>query len=170
MTKLVSLAGNSKAQRIAEINPSKLDDVTAGIVAMKLLADWNNPNLAGWWTDLKRKTSNVFDQTKNLVGDTINYMGDKAGSAVRLVTDEQVIQGITTAAAAYATNGASLSAQGLANNVLSNPPAGMSQAEYQVVLADAGQAYKKSWSKQDVYPWVIGAGGLTLLYVLLKGK
>lgn len=60
---------------------------------------------------------NLASDVKDTVGDVANWVGDKMGDAVRLVTDKEVIDGATRIATAVATKGASTTLDGIFSSI-----------------------------------------------------
>ena len=173
MTKLVTLSGANQVIQpaILKANPNQFGDLEAGLLFFKAVADlypgitwnelWSLPNtkkLAGWWTDLKKATSDVYDGVKQIVGDVKDGLGDTGGSTIRLLADEKVQNTITRAGAAYASGGTSEMA-----GFLSQIGQGT-----QNLFSKAGEAYKGT----GLPPWTMYAGGglllVGLLYLLVK--
>jgi len=63
--------------------------------------------MSGWLTDMTRAVGNLKDGIGDVLKDTTSLVGGSAGSAVRLITDENVIDGASRLGTAYATNGGS---------------------------------------------------------------
>lgn len=166
MTKLVTLAGKPQARQIENINPNDLDDETAGILFIRLMDEYNNQVLSGWLTDLTRKT-------KNVIGDSLNYIGKKTGEAVRLVTDPQVVEGVSRGVAAVATRGGSEVARQSSGTFLDTIKSfipGGSAPQTSQNLAAVGQGYKQAWNQHNITPWVIGGVAVLSAYFLLRKK
>jgi len=165
MTHLVSLAGNS-TKSIYDINPNELNNYSAGVLFMKILAAEQNGKMSGWLTDLGRKV-------KNITKDTINFVADKGGDALRLVTDPDVIGGVSRAGAAIATGGASEAGMSLTEKLKSYLPGGaapadISGADFNLALANIGESFKQAYSKNNYTPYIVGGSVLVGTFVLFK--
>jgi len=165
-TKLVNLSGQPKKAinpELAKINIKELDDVGAGLVFLRIVAQmypgitWgqlmamkNNKNTMGrsLWDKFKNFTGDLYDGGAQLIGDVVGGTGDILGSAVRLVTDEEVANGLSRAGAAYATGGSS---EGL-----------------MAILGSFGNSAKAQASKNPMlFYGAIGLGGL-IIFMLVK--
>lgn len=81
-------------------NTGKMSGPNCQGCSMSGSCDWNP---LSWGSCAQNLTSDVIDST----GDALNWIGDKSGDAIRLLTDEEVIDGAGQIAAAYATYGGS---------------------------------------------------------------
>lgn len=178
---IFSLSGNAN-HGILDIDPRELSNVDAGIWTLALLAE-KHPGIT--WRQLasmNSKMSGIGDWfkrgvrwTKDAVGDTANFISDKSGSAIRLLTDEQVQAGLSRYGQAYATGGTSEGVRGL----LDNFGGGGSDVQNQVMsfLSNLGGGTKRQINTAEAGGFggidpkllMMGAGGLILL-VLLTGR
>lgn len=69
--------------------------------------DGGPERLSGWFTDLKKAVGSVKDGIGDVLKSTWETVGGSAGDAVRLVTDDKVIDGASRLGTAYATGGGS---------------------------------------------------------------
>lgn len=169
MVRLLTLSGS----KMDAINPFDLDDQSAGIYALHVLTTiypgitWGEimkraaggPVLGGWLTDLKKA-----------VGGTISDIGDKlgewGGSAVRLITDEKVADGLTRYGTAYATSGGSEALKSLLG-----PSLGPKVSDFLTAL---GSGFKGNLASSQLIPgiqnkWLmIGGAGLIGVVLLVK--
>jgi len=78
-----------------------------------------NGNYMGrsFWDKVGGALGDVKDSVSDVVSKTVSTVGEVAGSAVRLVTDEKVIDGASRIGAAYATGGQSEGAKGILDKV-----------------------------------------------------
>jgi len=128
-----------------------------GITWREFFEMGDNQKLSGWWTDLKKGTSSVYEGTKQMIGDTVKGLGDVGGSTVRLLSDEQVSSTVSRAGAAYATGGSS---EGLAA-IFAALGSGGKQ-----LIESAGGAYKSTGLPAWSMYVALGGGVLALIYFL----
>jgi len=122
---LFSMAGKPEEKKSAleKVDPRQLSDIDAGIWFLSLVAKENpgitfgelfeQAKLSGWWTDLKKSTKAVTRSVGNTFSDVSGWVGRNTGDAIRLLTDEQVVNGVMQYGAAYASGGASMGLQGM---------------------------------------------------------
>jgi hypothetical protein len=136
--------------------------------------------MAGWWTDIKKSAGDIKDGIGDVLKDTWDTIGGGAGDAVRLVTDEKVIDGASRLGTAYATNGGSEGVRSVLDG-LTGGGGGDASAVDKVMafIASLGSSFK---SKADgaglnqagmfsgaALPWLVG-GGLVLFLVTGRRK
>lgn len=163
-TKLVNLSGHGKPAinpELVKINIRELDDVGAGLVFLRIVAEmypgitWGqlmamgeNQKLSGWWTDLKSGIGDIYSGGKEVIGDVVKGTGDVLGSGIRLLTDEEVTAGLARGGAAYASGGSS---EGL-----------------MAILGSFGSSAKQQAAKNPMlFYGAIGLGGL-IIFMLVK--
>ena len=146
-----------------------LDKVYPGIRFRDLPGLVERPeSMAGWWTDLKKATSSVKDGIGDVLKSTYTTVAGGVGDAVRLVTDEKVIDGASRLGTAYATGGGSeglraISSQG---GPLDSLISFVSNLGQQAKTANV-QTASVGGVNASILPWAIGGG---LLLVLLAGR
>ena len=142
LPKLYTLQGNPN------LDPSRMNSVEAGLHFLRTIAEihpgitWGElavltmrPELMrGWWTSLKRSVGDIKDGIGDVLKDTGSFIGSSVGSAVRLVTDEKVMTGVSRGAAAYASGGSTEAAADIFGK--GNASEGLD------VLATLGDAWK----------------------------
>jgi len=170
---LVTMRGPSGVQA------SGYDDFSLAMLALIELAK-RNPGMT--WGDLLamgatgRMSGSIWDKIGNVVKAPIEFVGDKisdavgviggaTGSAVRLATDEKVLDGASRLATAYATGGTSEAAGGVGQKIadfFSNMGAAVRTETTGINAASAG-------SIGGVPVWAVVAGGGVVLLTLLSG-
>ncbi len=176
---LVTLSGAQPAikSQVININPRELSNFDAGLVFWSLVAElwpgitWGEvaqiaqeqkmkkQKMSGWWTSAKNAVGDIYDGTKTIIGDIFEGGGDVAGSAVRLITDEEVISGVSRGATAYATGGSS---EGLMGILSSLGQAGVN------MFTGAGEQYKKTGLPEWTLYAGLGVGTLAIIYATMK--
>lgn len=149
-----------------------LDKVYPGIRWRDLpaLAEGRGPEaMAGWWTDLKKATSSVKDGIGDVLKSTYTTVGGAVGDAVRLVTDEKVIDGASRLGTAYATGGGSEGLRSIANQggPLDSLLEFVSGLGERAKVANVQTAGMGPGVNASMLPWLLGGG---LLLVLLVGR
>jgi len=178
---LFSMSGNGGNMNddILNINPTELSNIDAGIQVLYAI-EKEYPGIT--WGELismsrKSKLGNIFGDFGNWVADKAGAVGDKlgdwGGSAVRLVTDKEVKDGITSYAASYATGGGSSALEGLFGE-----DSGISLSQIKQLVSGLGQSSKQEvqaagfggmdFGNIDPKLLMIGGGALILLVLLLK--
>lgn len=169
---LLKLMGND-GEGLATINPWKLKDQEAGVQFLYQLAKqypgitWGDlfraaqtgadkPTVTMGWNPLK----NLGRKMKNLTVDVINFTGDKAGDAIRLLTDKEVVSGLSQYGAAYATGGASMGAQGMFEGLFKPETA-------QKLLGAFGQQQKVNYASSGGVAG--GFGNIPPMYLAIAG-
>lgn len=112
---LFSMAGTSD---LLKLDPRELSDQDAGVWALYFI-DRMYPGIT--WGDIlsaKQKLGKKWwERAGSMIGNGLSDIGDKigdwGGSAIRLVTDQTVRDGLKDYAAAYVTGGTSAGIQGL---------------------------------------------------------
>lgn len=181
---LVTMAGPRDLPDI-----SRMSNFEAGIATLVLLdkvypgvrwrdipaiAEGYRPeSLSGWWTDLKKATGDVKDGIGDVLKSAVDVGGDVVGSAVRLVTDEKVIDGASRIGTAYATNGGSEGVRQLFGgsggqgsgpvDALLSFISGLGERAKSANIQAAGVG----GMSPAILPWALGGG---LLLVLLMGR
>lgn len=161
-----------------------LNRMSPGLTFGQLAAAMDAPagRLAGWWTDLKKSVGDVKDGVGDVLKDTWDGIGETAGSAVRLVTDEKVLDGASRIGAAYATWGGSEGARDFMKSIGGGGGGGESGGAVDSLMnfiSSLGSSFKSSASAQTMntagmfgggaLPWIIG-GGLVLFLVTGRRK
>lgn len=118
--------GSSMA-RISSVDPRRLTNREAGIHALVVLGSVypgikfrDIPNIvrsrggnvmgkkcSGWWDCTTSFVGSVKEDIGGTFADVLRFAGDKAGSAIRLFTDKDVVAGASDLGALYATGGGS---------------------------------------------------------------
>lgn len=112
MVELVELHGAKAGGTSSIYDPRGLSDQDAGVLFLMWLND-QFIELSGrlgkcdWW-NLKCHTEEAIDWVGEKGKAVLDYTGDKVGSAVRLLTDEEVRAGIKDYGTAYMTGGGSV--------------------------------------------------------------
>lgn len=70
-----------------------------------------------FWDKVGGALGDVKDSVSDVVSKTVGTVGEVAGSAIRLVTDEKVIDGASRLGTAYATGGQSEAAKGILGQI-----------------------------------------------------
>ncbi len=158
-------AGIAFLTLIAKMNP--------GITFGQLAEVMDSPErMAGWWTDLKKSVGDVKDGIGDVLKDTASAIGGGAGDAVRLVTDESVLNGASRAATAYATGGGS---EGV-RSALGGAGGGSGPVDQFInFVSSLGSSFKSVAPNQagiaglpaNVWPWAI-AGGAVLVVLFAR--
>src|SRR5690606_17306542 len=163
-----------------EIEISSLSNFEAGIAALSLVGRAipgitfgdlvrmsQEGRMSGLWDVIKSAGSVVGDVVSNVVDKT----GEKIGEAVRLFTDEKVIDGAARLGTAYATSGGSEGVRNLlgggenANQVV-DFVSQIGEFFKGVTGSQSGQYSAASTGTANVTPWLLG-GGLALVVLLL---
>lgn len=165
-----------------EIDIASLSNFEAGIAALSLvgralpgltfgdLARMNDGRMSGsLWDGLKSVGSAIGDTVSNIV----DKAGSVMGSAVRLVTDEKVIDGASRLGQAYATSGGSEGVRsmfggGAEGNQVVDFVSQIGEF-FKGVTGSSGQTQVASAGAANVTPWLLG-GGLALVLVLLVAR
>lgn len=176
---LISLTGNNgQGDALLKVDPRELSDRDAGVWALYSIVKFNpgitwgdllrkNVNLSGWnpFKNLGRKIQNVGNDFSSWVGNTVSDAGDKlgewSGDTIRLLTDKEVVDGLSQYGAAYATGGASMAVDGFSlDGFLSSLGA---STKKRVNTASIG-------GFENVDPKILAmvAGGVILLVIALK--
>jgi len=128
--KLITLNGEDEGRAMRDI--TKLGDIEAGLLFWKDIAD-KNPgitwgealfgehqglgfSLSKTFSKIGKGLKNTVKVTGNVIKDAGNTIGNWSGSAIRLATDEQVVDTISRAGTAYATGGQSEALRSLTNS------------------------------------------------------
>lgn len=165
-----------------EIDIASLSNFEAGIAALSLIGraipgitfgDLVRMNQDGRMGDLWTFTKRVGSAIGDTVSNVVDKVGSVAGSAVRLITDEKVIDGASRIGQAYATSGGSEGVRSMfgggaeGNQVVDF----ISQIGefFKGVSGPGGQTQVASAGTANVTPWLLG-GGLALVLVLLVAR
>lgn len=174
---LVTMAGPNSLPDI-----SRMSNFEAGIATLVLLAKaypgirfGDIPSLmapermSGWWTDLKHAAGDIKDGVGDVLKDTFSNSANAAGDAVRLVTDEKVIDGVSRIGTAYATDGGSEGVRSLLGGGGSGSPVdalmdfisnlGSSAKSANVQAASVGNMNVPG----GLLPWLLGGGAVLVL-------
>lgn len=181
---LLKLMGADQSDPLLTANPLELSNEDAGIQLLYQISQkwpgvtWgdlmeisrgNDPDVLGKW---KNPFKNIGRKLQNLTVQTFDYIGDKSGDAIRLLTDKEVRDGIASYGAAYATGGQSLALEGLFSGALS-PQEGKKALdrmgrEQKINFAQTGGVH--DFSKMDlsnINPlYLAAAGGGVLLLII----
>lgn len=171
------------------INPLELDDVDAGIWTLFMIVkkypnlkwgDLINGNLSGWWTDLKKGAGDLGNWVADKSGSVGDKLGEWTGDAIRLISDEEVRDGVKEYSAAYMTGGKSAGIQGMLESFSKGNVPQVSQGEQNTLAAQFEELLKSigSGTKQDIQKagmgdmsfnpmWLIGGLGFGLVLVVL---
>jgi hypothetical protein len=116
---------------------------------------------------------NFASDTKDTIGEAVNWLGDSSGDAIRLITDEEVLDGASRIASAYLTYGGSeqieaLLGEGDAAALAKNLLTGIGSKSKDKIdkAALGGNLIPGIENKYLVYGG-IGVGALVLLIVLI---
>jgi len=177
MNEITTLQGPAKSV----LDPRGLSDTEAGILFLGIAGKvfpgltWrgmftDKNGMAGmfdWvsdsWDKMVEVAGEIKDGTGDVLADTFDYLGDKAGDTIRLLTDEEILDAASRAAQAYASGGASEALRALT-------------PEQQQVIQAAGVSYKNQWGAAgDLFKnpvvWVVGGVALlSLTAFLFKGR
>lgn len=165
-----------------------LDDLNAGIVflahvaklypgitwgqlpALAAQAASGRESMSGWFTDLGHAVGSVTRSAGSVIKDAIGVTGDVAGSAIRLVTDQKVLSGVTQIAGAVATDGGSVAAQGISGDLMDFVKnLGGSFKSMISSGGDApGQNQASMFGSAKMLPWVLAGGAV--LFVLFARR
>lgn len=159
-----------------------MDSFSPGITFGELAAAIDGEDsgrMAGFWSSIKKAATSVKNGIGGVLRDTGNYIGDKAGSAVRLVTDEKVIDGAGRIGSAYATGGGSEGVRGLLESLGGGKGEGSNTEKILGFISSLGSAFKGQ-AEGDVQtagfaipktalPWMVAGGGALLLIGLTRG-
>jgi len=177
--KLITMAGPS------DVTLSSLSNFEAGLATLGLIArvypgitfgklasiaDGQSEVMAGWLTDIGKVVGNVKDGIGDVLKDTASAIGGGVGGAVRLVTDEKVIDGASRLGTAYATSGGSEGAKGFLDTLGSG---GQSVIDF---ISSLGATAKNTEAAADgglpggALPWVLGLGAGALVLVMVARK
>ena len=112
--------------------------------------------------------SDTFSFTTRNAGDFINWAGDKAGDAIRLLTDKEVMEGLRAYGSAYATGGSSEGIMGMLQGL---PPQG--QDFFNKLIGGMGRNTKTQVAGfgglGQIPPiYLLAGAGLILLVLILK--
>lgn len=150
-----------------------INRMSPGITFGQLAALIDTPErMGGWWTDLKRSVGDVKDGIGDVLKDTASAIGGGAGDAVRLVTDEKVLDAASRAATAYATGGGS---EGVRNALGGTSGGGGMVDQFIGFISSLGSSFKGVASNQasvggvssNVLPWAL-AGGAVLVVLFAR--
>lgn len=188
--KLIELSGRAGDIGLQNIDVENLDPMDRGIVLLGLIAKifpgitWeqlpqlqNDSRMMGLGDWLGRQGRRL----QNGLKDGLDVLGEIGGSTLRLLTDKEVMSGLQSYGAGYATGGQSLALEGMADKIFG----GMgdfvpqdTQEQVKKLLAAFGGAgtgggagspggSSKQIPKEYVY---LGIGGLVLVTVLMLRK
>jgi hypothetical protein len=168
--KLITMEGlnqSNKPLSVLDLDPTKMNDFEAGLHMLKVVSelypgitkyDLIQPEIMGnVWTFAKRAIGDVKDGIGDVISDSMGLFGRHSGDMIRLATDEQVIDGVSRAASAYATGGQSEALSSFFQNVGIRPKAGEDP------ISLAGAQWKSSLSN----PMIIG--GIVAALILIVG-
>ena len=164
---LITMAGPGS------IDVRKLSNMEAGLAFLGLVNQlypgltWGELHAMGlgqevmgrsFWDKVGGALSDVKSTVSDVVSKTVSTAGDVAGSAIRLVTDEKVIDGASRIGAAYATGGQSEAAGGVLGKIgdfVSN----LGSQVKETASASAAGAPSVGGIKLPggVLPWALGA-------------
>ncbi len=126
---LITMAGPSSGP----INVRNVSNLEAGLAFLGLVnklypgITWGELHAMGmgretmgrsFWDKVGGALGDVKDTVSDVVSKTVKVAGDSAGAAVRLVTDEKVIDGASRIGAAYASGGQSEAAKSVGEKLL----------------------------------------------------
>ena len=147
-----------------------VDRLSPGITFGELVRSMEvSEYMAGWWTDLKKATSSVKDGIGDVLKSTMETVGSAAGSSVRLVTDEKVIDGASRLGTAWATGGGSEGVRSvLGGGNMADQLIGFISSlgdSFKAKSAPIEQASMGGGMNAAMLPWLIGGGALLVLLV-----
>jgi len=131
MTNLVEMSGIDNLERLLSMPVEEFGDIEAGIWFLKVVGEMYPDmtmkelfrgqvpppiRMAGWLTDFKKSIGKITGGIGDVIGGVGDKVGEWIGGAVRLVTDEQVIDAGGRAMGAYTTGGMSESFGGFGTN------------------------------------------------------
>jgi len=177
--KLITLNGEKEEGIMRDI--TKLGDIEAGLLFWKDVAD-KNPgitwgealfgeyeglgfSLSKTFSKLGKGLKNTVNATGKVIKNAGNTVGSWTGSAIRLATDEQVIDTVSRAGAAYATGGQSEAARSLLSSFgSSNNP-----------VSAGGQTIKTELAAMPSFGgidarWLMGGAAALIVVVLLTQR
>lgn len=165
MTQLITMAGKPNGA-LLNIDVAKLNDFEAGLVFLsqvgklfpgQKLSDFSGKKMSGNWL------GNFGNWVADKAGSVGDKLGDWGGSAIRLVTDQEVQQGATNAALAYQTGGKSEALK----SILGSFGGGTTQnANSQI--SRAGADYKRMLGGFTSQQLILAGAGVLVLIVALK--
>lgn len=152
--------------------------ITFGQLAAAIDGD-DSERMAGW-SEIKGAATSVKNGIGNVLKDTVNYIGGKAGDAVRLITDEEVIDGASRIGSAYATNGGSEGVRGLLESLGGGKGEGSNTEKILEMFSALGAAFKGNAPDDGIQtagfaipktalPWMVAGGGALILIGLSRG-
>lgn len=185
--KLIQLSGKAN-QQLFDIDVDQLDPVDKGIVVLSSLArlypgltwgqlaelvQYPDPRMLGIGDWLGRQWNRVTTGAK----DGLDYLGDKFGETVRLLSDKEVMDAVKSYGSAYATSGSSLAAEGFLDKLFGGqdmqegqapilPDGKEAQKLVETLLASFGGEPPKDDTEQEI-PRELLWGGLALTGVVL---
>lgn len=176
MIRLITLAGSEAIEAIPlkDLTPIDAAILTLATIAKEApgitwgeLADRPGQTMGKKWYE--KFASWVGTGTSDLVG----KIGEIGGSTIRLLTNKQVMDGVKSYAAAYATGGQSMSAEGLFQSLFGQSGSADQIAQLKTALASFGSQAQSgggldSIPKNYLLIGGIGLGALLLVMVLKK--
>lgn len=178
---------------------SELNDFEAGIAFLALVGQtypgakfsdlpmiaMQGERMEGWLTDIRKGVTKAVTSVKDGIGDTLkstfNIAGDAAGSTVRLLTDEEVLDGASRIGAAYATYGGSEGVnQMFSGGGGSGGESGNMGSQVMDFISKLGGVFKGGGGPMQTasmgagglpggaMPWLIG-GGVVLALLVTRG-
>ncbi len=173
---------------VGKIDIRKLSNMEAGLAFLGLVnrvypgITWGelhqmgsgHPDFMGrsFWDKVGGALSDVKGTITDVVSKTVSTAGDVAGSAVRLVTSEKVIDGASRIGAAYATGGQSEAAKGIGQQLM-DLVSGLGSTAKDTANAAGGASYNGTVDPRGFVEKygktiaIVGGGGV-VLYVVVK--
>lgn len=179
---LFSLMGNQgPMDEILSIDPRELDPVDAGVQTLYAFA---KAKPGATWADIVAFSQGLslgrkwYERLGSMIGNGIADAGDKigdwTGAGIRLLTNKEVMSGVSQYAGAFATGGASAGVMGMLQN-LGGSESGLSAGNIKDLLSSIGlktqqnvQAAGINIGQWDPKILAIAGGALVLVLLLLK--
>lgn len=156
---------------------SLIGRIVPGLTFGQMAAMVDRPETMGdLWSFTKRAVSTVSDGIGDVLKSTASYVGDSVGSAVRLVTDEKVIDGASRLGQAYATGGGSegvrtmLGGSNTGNTTVDSLINFVSSLGENFKAKADVQAASAGTSLAGVPVWVWGVGGVLVVWSLVGSR
>lgn len=176
MIRLITLAGSDTIEAV----PLKdLTPIDAAILTLATIAK-EEPGIT--WGDMANRPNQTmgkkwYEKFASWVGtgtsDLVGKIGEIGGSTIRMLTDKQVMDGVKSYAAAYATGGQSMSAEGLFQNLFGQSGSTDQIAQLKTALASFGGQAQRGGGLESIrnnYLMIGGIGLGALLLVMIARK
>lgn len=173
-TRLVNLSGPHQQGFDFKYDPTDVNNFEAGMLFLTLINDiftqHNSLGTHNWFHKyVSGPVGDVIDYVGDKTSDIIDYGGDKLGDAIRLLTDEEVVEGVKTYGEAYVTGGASFAYDSAGN------PLDQQIQQNGFSIEDIGKIFKDAVAKGQStlglsQNQMLMVGGLGLLAVIMVVK